>query len=233
MKARWSIGVTLAVLAALTTSSCSPPPSPIPPGDPNGYATITERNKLCGFSFEYRTYYETEGVDRNLIDYSIPGVAVYFLAPSEPLSMLMPGSSAAPRTVAGSMVPAHIEFRVYDPRGRDGAAGVAPPDDRDSSMRLAHDLRSQGTSKNFKLLERTTANVSGIEAQIIYYQVDSYEFAPKGSYPRLRYIRAAYWDDGGLIWMLTATSVASSEDALVDQTNADFEHILQTFKILK
>jgi hypothetical protein len=40
--------------------------------------------------------------------------------------------------------------------------------------------------------------------------------------------RCVYFDQGGLVWMIRVTST----EEVAEETKADFEHILETFKVL-
>ena len=46
---------------------------------------------------------------------------------------------------------------------------------------------------------------------------------------KLEYVRAVYFDRGGYIWIIEATAHGSD---VIDQMKTDFDHIIQTFKIL-
>ncbi len=83
--------------------------------------------------------------------------------------------------------------------------------------------------EDFKLLDRGSITVNGIQAQQIVYSYTSF--------PELVYhkdtkvsvtVREVYFDYGGLIWEISISSNTSTAEA----ANVHFEHILQTFKIL-
>jgi hypothetical protein len=118
-------------------------------------------------------------------------------------------------------MPAYIEIYICDP----SKYFSAPQNAKD---RLENDLLHESKWKNFELFERHPVTVSGVEGELIYYQVDWFLPVPKGEGPGLQYVRAVYFDYGGLTWWIQA----KCEKEMIDQVKTDFEHILQTFKIL-
>ena len=84
---------------------------------------------------------------------------------------------------------------------------------------------------DFKLLDRSQISVSGIQGEQFSYSHTWYPDAlsPKSSgnpYPMLG--RIIYFYSDGVIWELSVDSPLST----AEQAKIDFDHILQTFKIL-
>jgi hypothetical protein len=90
----------------------------------------------------------------------------------------------------------------------------------------------QIASKEFvkDILERTTININGISGELVVYssKVGLIPEAPLESSEIVRINRTVCFDYGGLIWII----IIESDEDKADQAKADFEHILQTFKIL-
>ena len=80
------------------------------------------------------------------------------------------------------------------------------------------------------LLERSTITVAGVQAELIVYirEADLIPEAPASSLDIMKVTRVVYFDHNNLIWRIR---IQSDEDR-ADQAKADFEHILETFKIL-
>jgi hypothetical protein len=85
--------------------------------------------------------------------------------------------------------------------------------------------------KDYQLMERSQISVAGIDGeQLIYYWdmgVPEYPDDPEPE-PIPTIMRKVYFDYGNLIWTLSIRS----NQAIVEEANAIFEHILETFKIL-
>lgn len=63
---------------------------------------------------------------------------------------------------------------------------------------------------------------------MIYYVDEWGLLVPKNEGVKLQYVKEVYFDYDGLVWNLKA----KSEEEMVDQVNAYFDHVLETFKIL-
>ncbi len=77
----------------------------------------------------------------------------------------------------------------------------------------------------FQLLERSSTEVSGTQGEYIVYS-----FVPRGGNLGLGPVvsREVYFDHDGLIWEIDLTS----KEGIADTVKGEFEHVLQTFKIL-
>ncbi|MBI4304280.1 MAG: hypothetical protein HY665_08105 [Chloroflexi bacterium] len=89
-----------------------------------------------------------------------------------------------------------------------------------------------------QVLERSSANVSGIVGELVVSTVDIRSASPPSpdSDPRgtpkgsqlIDIVRSVYFDYGGLIWKISMRSY----EKVAEEGRADFEHVLKTFKIL-
>ena len=77
--------------------------------------------------------------------------------------------------------------------------------------------------KGFKILERSSMKVSGIDGQQIAYSWTSPSFEPE-----VVVTREVYFDTKGLIWHLSL----DSSETRAETAKADFEHMLGMFKIV-
>jgi hypothetical protein len=203
--------VFIIVFIALSSIGCA--------FSPDGYHTLTVNNKLVSYSFEYSTYYKRYGpsVDSKYVS---PYVYLDLTAPRRQMKISIPLSNGQEvKTVKSSYVPASIEINIY----------VA---NKYSSL-SAHDALavwisdiSQG--EYAASLTHSSITISGIEGDIITYKYD-WGMLLSTDMPKLKYFRVAVFDYGGYIWDFTAWS----EEEMVEQVKADFEHILETFEILE
>jgi hypothetical protein len=109
----------------------------------------------------------------------------------------------------------------------------------------------KGQYPDFVLLERSMVSVGGISAEQIVWSGGINSSSVRLPAPfscslfpvmlenvREKYttfvlpthVRDVYFEYGGLIWIIQVTSSPIQNE--VDQAKADFEHVLQTFKIL-
>jgi len=91
----------------------------------------------------------------------------------------------------------------------------------------------------FQVLERSSVNISGISAEQVVYAYDEFSVrnplpdaplkgTPSGS--SLIWVgRAIFFDHDGLVWFIRMKSI---EEA-AEKTKLDFEHLIETFRILK
>jgi len=105
-----------------------------------------------------------------------------------------------------------------------GAADASKYPDRSATARIEESLRDWGTWPNFKLLERSTATVAGIQAELIAYEVDGW-FAGAA----IEYRVKVSFDHSGLHWDIDA----SADIDMADVVRADFNHVIETFEILE
>lgn len=89
-----------------------------------------------------------------------------------------------------------------------------------------------GMTHNFTVIDIFPVTVAGIQGEQFVAWMDdfhSYGHTPLSGGELIRYImRTVYFDNNGIIWNITMDSHISRAEA----EGADFEHILQTFKVL-
>jgi hypothetical protein len=107
---------------------------------------------------------------------------------------------------------------------------VAPPDDAspNSEALLEKSLASAEVLDDFRFVERFSLTVAGVQGQEVVYSYGRLV----SNYENVRipeFMREVYFDRGGLIWSVSMRSNQSMAEA----DEADFEHVLQTFKILE
>ena len=124
---------------------------------------------------------------------------------------LEPGGK--PDTVSLEYVPAYIGVAAYNP----AASGLS------AAERIERVLYTEARWPDFKLLERSNVIVAGIQAELIAYQTNQIVGPP------VVYMADVYFDYGGFTW---AFDVKADLD-LAETVRADFDHVLQTFKILE
>jgi hypothetical protein len=179
-----------------------------------GYKTMTVKNRIANFSFEYRSFYkDVEGP--YVLDSSahrFTGVSVLASKKTAPVPNPEPGGDG---TVGMEYVPAFIEVR---------AADAAKYPDLPAKVRIDGLLESESTWPNYKLMERTTVVVAGVEAELVAFQVDGF-FGP----PPMLYKALVYFDLDGIYWDIDV----EGELEMAEIMRADLDHVLQTFKILE
>jgi hypothetical protein len=172
-----------------------------------GYREFIFREDNAHFSFEYPASYSKPYVDMTGLPELVSG---------ETHRLIQDGEKVSVFSVMGFVIlnPEYYSTNV--------------------SALLEKDLREYESGFNyleFKLLERSQISVSGIQGEQIIF---SHMWKPEGyigqkgePYPWRG--RTVYFYSNGAIWEYYLDSPLST----ADQANADFEHILQTFKILE
>lgn len=145
---------------------------------------------------------------------------VDLLAPRKTIPMVLPDfdkSGVATREVG--YVPASIGITVY-----------LYPAPEPASTYIDEVIEGGKKWPSFELLERSLVSVAGFSAEQVVY-IDTLLPFPSGSGEDqpLQITRAVYFNDGNSLWIIES----KSEVGMADQVKADYEHILQTFKILK
>ncbi|MBN1643307.1 MAG: hypothetical protein JW856_00580 [Dehalococcoidales bacterium] len=108
---------------------------------------------------------------------------------------------------------------------------VGKPDDLtpDAKSAIERAERNAASWADYKLLDKYELTIDGVHAYRIDYQNRNIIPAIAGvSGPRIEVIREVDFDANGFSWMIQMSSDSSTAEA----DKADFEHILQTFKIL-
>jgi hypothetical protein len=173
--------------------------------DVNSYKTFTLNEGAVHFSLEYRTYYKIDS-----------------LKPAEATGDLMQQSMfftlISPK-IKGVNDYTYIHVVVDKP-------DEITPDAKSATERAE---RNASSWADYKLLDKYETTVDGVLAYRLDYQNRNIVPAIAGvSGPSIEVIREVAFDAKGYVWMIQIRSVSSTAEA----DKADFEHILQTFKIL-
>ena len=196
------------LIGTLVLAACSRSESP------SEYKTLTVRNYIANFSFEYRAYYND--LDGPGIEDSASNRFTYvdILAPKtyETMGNPEPGGDG---TVDMTYVPAYIEISAAD-------AQKYPT--RPAAVRINDSISNWGKWPHFQLLEHSNVTVSGVQAELIAYQVDGFFVGPD-----LEYCTKLSFDYNGLQWDIESEA-GINMSAMI---RADFDHVVETFKILE
>jgi hypothetical protein len=177
------------------------------------FRTMEVKNKIAYFSFEYRTYYhDTDGpwVDDNE---HFKMTYVDILASKLTMPAPNPELGNAGETVRMSYTPASIGFLVSDALNRP----FRPAQDR-----ILNRITSWSRWEHFKLLEKKTILVSGIQGEMASYEVDGLIG------PKLLYQSNIAFDYNGKEWNINVMA----DIALTKIVEDDVQHVIDTFKIL-
>ncbi len=206
-----AIALAILLVAAFAFPSCSL----LDFTPDNAYKTMTVNNYIAEFSFEYRAFYRrVEGP--TIVDYGPHRFTYVFVEPPSkrrPVTNIMPGSK-------GEVVQMSYGLAVIEVNAGDASKNPDLP----AHVRVEGALRSWSRWSQFKLLERATTTVEGVPAEYIVYEIDP----PFPGWP-LEYHAEAYFDREGLQWWVKA----STDVELAEAVRADFDHVLQTLKILE
>jgi hypothetical protein len=185
----------------------------------SGFKSVTIENELCHYSLEYPSYYDKNIWDN--FDFDVPYTALTLDAPTISEAAEIPDpSSGEMKAVTGRRSPAVIYVVVSDSKEYWGESYSA-------TDKLEGVLEDEAKWENYELLERAPLTVAGIEGEMVVYLVDSLIAWFTGS-EGLEYNRAVYFEYDGLIWVIEA----KCDEDMMDQINADFEHIIETFTII-
>ena len=176
----------------------------------DNYKTMNVKTRIASFSFGYRAYYrDVEGPK------VLGGDSVYvnILAPQKKMSFPNPEPGGKSDTVSLEYVPAYIGVAAYNPE----ASGLS------AAERIERALYTEAKWPAFRLLERSTVTVDGIQGELIAYQTNEMVGPP------VVYMADVYFDYGGFTWAFDA----KADLDLAETVRADLDYVLQTFKILE
>lgn len=181
---------------------------------PSEYKTLTVQNYIANFSLEYRAYYNDIDGPHIVDESSYRFTNVDILAPKahQTVGNPEPGGGG---TIEMEYVPAHINIR---------ASAVTKNPDRPAEVRINDSISNWGKWPNFQLLERSNVSVSGIPAELIAYEVDGFFVGPD-----LKYCTQVSFDYNGLQWDIEAEAGIN----MSEMVRTDFDHVVETFKILE
>ncbi|MBM4432720.1 MAG: hypothetical protein FJ025_01805 [Chloroflexi bacterium] len=180
---------------------------------PDGYKTMTVRNDIASFSFEYRAYYSDIAGPRIVDSDAHRFTYVDIPAPQETMTVANPSPEGKGEMVRMYYVPAFVNIMAAD------ASKFPMP----ASERIEGHISSWSSWPNFKLLERSMVMVDDAPAELIAYQVDGF-FAR----PALKYQIDVAFDRNNLQWDF----LVEADIDMAEIVRADLDHIIETFKIL-
>ncbi len=170
---------------------------------------FVERNELCSFSFEYSSYYTLVGPDYAL-DFVVPFMYITLLAPKDLTEVIVPINKDEVSKVVAEYVPAAIEITVAEAVDSVNAAGNAKEE-------IEEVLKDCSKHDNYRFVTGYPLDIAGQNGDFIEY------------YVRDEHTCAVYFDFDGLIWSI---ELISRGDYDYSKIKADFDHIVETFKIL-
>lgn len=173
------------------------------------YLMQVERNKFCNFSFEYNKSYDRAG-PHYVLDFKPPFMYITLLAPREFTEVVVPSGKDAVTTATAEYVPGSIEITVVKAMESVNTSNSA-------QEKIEAVLEDWSKWKGYALIARYPLEVAGIEGEFVEYSIG------------LEHKCAVYFDHNGLIWSVELNSKDSSN---YSSAKADFDHVLQTFKIL-
>lgn len=173
--------------------------------DVNSYKTFVLNEGTVHFSFEYRTYYKIDEVKPG----GNTGVST---------KDLMYVTLISPR-IAGTKDYTRIDIIVDKPDW------LVP----DAKSGIERAERNYSSWKYYKLLDKFDISIDGLHAYRLDNEMINIVPAIAGTgKPAIEVDRTVEFDAKGFVWFIQMTSDSSTAEA----DKADFEHILQTFKIL-
>ena len=183
------------------------------------YKTMVVDNDVAGFSFEYRAYYHDICGPRFVEQSDHQFTYVDLLARAKKKTMANPEPGGEGNPVAMSYVPAFISVSASNQLLMQSKYSWT------ATERIEKSISSWSRWEDFKLLERTTVVVAGIEAEMIVYEIDSIF----SSWPLEYHIEIAF-DHEGICWDIEATC---RDTDLREMLVQDVEHVISTFEILE
>lgn len=177
------------------------------------FKTMEVNNKIAHFSFEYRTYYSD--IDGPWVDDNKYRQITYMdiLAPKKNIQAPNPEPEKAGKTVEMKYTPASIGITIGNALNRQ----FSPAQER-----ISNALQSWSRWDNYKFIDRKSVMVSGIQGEMATYEVDGLIG------PKLLYQSDVAFDYGGKEWDIHLEADVS----LTDMVKEDFQHVIDTFKIL-
>jgi len=170
------------------------------------YRTFTLREGIAHLSFQYPSRYELDSVNLGNIYLGASTDIFFFTAPLK----------------APDLHDAMIEIYVSNPYEKWS----------NSDESIASYLSFWSRDEGFQLMERSSVTVAGVQGtQIVYYRTSHLAEPTNPGIPMVRtpvIVRKVFFDYKNQIWRISVMG----HESLADIINADFEHIVQTFKIL-
>jgi hypothetical protein len=171
----------------------------------NTYKTYVFNEGILHFSLEYRAYYK--------VDWTKPAESTGY-----PTQQAMSFDLISPK-IKG------INDYTYIKVLADKPDDLIP--DAKSAMERAQ--RNASSWADYKLLDKSEITIDSLHAYRLDYQIRNVIGIIAGtSGPRISVYREVHFDAKGYVWLIQIRSDSTTAEA----DKADFEHILQTFKIL-
>ena len=175
--------------------------------DVNSYKTFTLDEGTIHFSLEYRTYYKVKEVK--------PGADTGYIGKD-----IMVFTLISPRV---KETRDHTYINVI----------VDKPDEliTDAKTGIERAERNASSWADYKLLDKYELTIDGVKAYRIDYQMRNIVPAIAGvsNIPFIEVTREVNFDANGFVWMIQMRSDSST----AEDDKVDFEHIIQTFRILE
>jgi hypothetical protein len=195
----------------------------------DGYSIFVDRNEICKLSFEYPSQYNHRKDGPRVVDYAFG--KFYFLGLEPPgidTTVVIPDArnvTSTPAKVNGPPMSLTIMVTRVDVPNEPG--GYQHPTDAKSML----ESRVNGAFKNslnpdFKILERSSIVVSSIQAERVRYVFNNIVQLKGDKFLMIE--DSVCFDSGGVIWEISSTCF----EECTEQAKADFDHVIQTFKIL-
>jgi hypothetical protein len=213
MKQKVSTSLILILLISFIISGCN--------SSNNEYESITVENELCSYSLQYPSLYEKD--IRDHLDFNIPYTYLVLEGPVtiQEAEVFDPDIGEI-ITVSGERGTSVISIKVLNYKVYYGESYSA-------ADRMERVLEGQASWANFKLLNRSPLTVSGVQGELVEYLVDMLMPIPREDGKNLEYVCAVYFDYNELTWVIEAKCIQE----LREQVKADFDYIIQSFKIIR
>jgi hypothetical protein len=187
----------------------------------NEYKSITINNELGSYSFEYPSSYEKNIWDN--LEFRIPytNLVLEGTVKSEEVEVFDPDTGKI-KTVTGERGTCTIHVTISNYKIENGESYSANDVVKDL-------LQGEANWSNFKLLGHSQIIVSGVQGEFVEYLVDRLMPIPVEDGKNLDYISAVFFDYNNYTWGIRA----KCNQDMMKQVKADFDHIIQTFKIIE
>ena len=175
--------------------------------DVNSYKTFTLDEGTIHFSLEYRTYYKVKEVKPGADTGDIVKDIMY-------LTLISP-------RVKATRDHTYIDVITAKPNE------LVP----DAKTGIERAERNASSWADYKLLDKYELTIDGVKAYRIDYQMRNIVPAIAGvsNIPFIEVTREVNFDANGFVWMIQMRSDSST----AEDDKVDFEHIIQTFRILE
>ncbi len=187
----------------------------------NRYENIVVENELCSYSLEYPSRYGKEYSDD--LEFDVPYTNLLLLGPVgiEEAEVFDPHIGEI-QTASGKRVTSSIRIYVANAKIYFGESYSA-------KVKMEDVLASAARWANYQLLEHSSLTVSGVKGELVEYLVDRLMPIPREDGENLDYHCAVYFDYNDLLWVIEAKCIQEMRE----QVKADFDYIVNSFKIIR